>query len=180
MGGPFLDTSHPSTGGAGTGGNTCTGTEGDWGPPIPVNTTNLPTGQTWRVEMWDSPGRTVPARHEGFPGTVANPIPIIHALLNWDFRSDLVFWTNIQGGAANAGATGDPADRLYATVITNNWNIRVEVTFNVVTGVGTINTRTLSMTKDPTPGRLAAPCEGNAVQVRAPVSLEMNAVDART
>jgi hypothetical protein len=180
MGGPFLDTSHASTGGAGTGGNTCTGTEGDWGPPIAVNKTDLPTGQTWRVEMWDSPGRTIPAQHEGFPGTVANPIPIIHALLNWDFRSDLVFWTNIQGGAANAGATGDPADRLYATVITNNWDIRVDVTFNVVTGAGTINTRTLSMTKVSPPGQLAIPCEGNAVQVRAPVSLEMNAVDART
>ena len=180
MGGPFLDTSHPTADGAGTGGNTCTGTEGDWGPPIPINQTNRAIGQTWRVEMWDSPGRTVSNRHEAFPGTAANPIPIIHAWLYWDFRSDLVFWTNVQGGAANAGATGDPADRLYATVITNHWDIRVDVTFDVGTGAGSIKTRTLSMTPDPSPNRLAAPCEGRAVQVRAPVSLEMNAVDART
>lgn len=179
-GGPFLDTSNPSSNGAGTGGNTCTGTEGNWGPPIPINKTNRAIGQTWRVEMWDSPGRTMVNQHEGFPGTAANPIPIIHAWLNWDFSSDLVFWTNVKGGAANAGATGDPADRLYATVITNGWNIRVDVTFNVGTGAGTINTGTLSMKRDGSPNRLAAPCEGRPVQVRGPVSLEMNAVDART
>ena len=172
-GGPFLDTSWSSAHGAGTGGNTCSGTEGDWGPPVPIDKTDLAVGQTWRVEMWDSPGRYVGASHEGFPGTAANPIPIVSARLNWDFRSDLVFWTNVSG---NPAATNHAACRLYATVITNRWNIRVAVTFDIATGAGTIRTRTLSMSKEP--ARPAAPCEGAGVQVRSPVSLEMNAVDA--
>jgi hypothetical protein len=90
--------------------------------------------------------------------------------MNWDFRSDLVFWTNI---TAVAGATGDAADRLYATVITNGWSIQVAFTFNLVTGASTNTAKAIAMNKDPNPGRLATPCEGNGVQVRSPVSLAL-------
>jgi hypothetical protein len=142
--------------------------------------------------MWDSPGDGAPVQHEGFPGTVANPIPIIRYRFNLDFRSDLVFWTDITAPVPVVGTlivTGNPADRLYATIVTNLWFIRISFSFNQTTGAGTRTNLQIFMKKDvdpanpaaaAKPARLAAPAEGNSLQVRGPISLQLLATDART
>jgi hypothetical protein len=187
FGGPFLDVSN--FGNEGTGGNRCIGTEGQVGPPVPINKTDLTVGQRWRVEMWDSPGDSAPARHEGFPGTAANPVPITRYRFNLDFRSDLVFWTNY---ARVAGPTNDAACRLYARVLTNTWSIRVTYTFDPPTpaspgpppvaaapGASHRVTQTVTMARDATANAEAGPVEGSGLQVRAPIALRVIAVDAR-
>ncbi|HLM98204.1 MAG TPA: hypothetical protein VK335_02920 [Bryobacteraceae bacterium] len=189
-GGPFLDTSQ--FGGEGVGGNTCIGTEGvAFGPVKPINKTPLPVGQRWRVEQWDSPGDNAPVAHEGFPGTAANPIPIIRYRFNLNFRTDLVFWTNI---TSNAGNTGDPADRLYAVVQTNTWRIRIAYRFDppilaapgpppVAAAAGASHrvNQTISMVKDADPHRKAGPAEDpTGPQVRSPLTLNLLAIDSRT
>jgi hypothetical protein len=189
VGGPFLDTTN--FGGEGLGGNTCVGTEGAIGPPKPINKTVLATGERWRVEMWDSPGDSAPARHEGFPGTAANPIPIVTYRFNLDFRSDLVFWTNYEKSAANNGAAGS---RLYASVQTNGWTIRISYRFNPPTpanpaahppvaaapGASVQVTQAIAMVKDANATKPAQSAETAGLQVRAPISLRLLGVDART
>jgi len=188
VGGPFLDTTN--FGNEGTGGNTCVGTEGAIGPPKPINKTNLPVGQRWRVEMWDSPGDGGPVAHEGFPGTAANPIPIIRYRFNIDFRSDLVFWTNYEKVPGNAATPA--ACLLYASLQTNTWTIRISYNFDAPTaanpaahppvvaapGASHQVTQTISMVKQAK--RAVQSVEDNGLQVRGPVSLNLLATDART
>jgi hypothetical protein len=188
VGGPFLDTTN--FGGEGVGGNTCVGTEGAIGPPKPINKTAIATGERWRVEMWDSPGDNAPLRHEGFPGTAANQIPIIRYRFNIDFRSDLVFWTNY---VKVPTAAGNPAAcLLYASVQSNRWNIRISFRYDAPTvanpaahppvvaapGASHQVTKTISMVK--LAKRATQPVEDNGLQVRSPVSLNLLAIDART
>jgi hypothetical protein len=172
LAGPVLDTTpFPNFG---TGGNTCVGTEGAVGPPIPIVKTNLAAGQRWTVEMWDSPGDSAPAVHGGFPGT------LVAYRFNLDFRSDLVFWTSTTK-APGPSAT-DPANRLYSTVQTNTWRIRLAMAFNPITGavVGAVPANAnVTLTKDANSTRRAAAVQGSNLETRAPISLRLLAIDAR-
>lgn len=177
QGGPVLDcTNH---GAEGTGGNTPVGTEGGGrtpGPPTPIVKNPRPAGggnlgQRWQVEMWDSPGDNCPAAHEGFPAAT-----LTDYRFNLDFRSDLVFWTNITGAP---GATGDAACMLYSSVLTNTWTIRFACTFNAA-GAAVIGTAlTIAMIQDANATRLAIPVQGSGLEVRGPISLRLLIVDAR-
>jgi hypothetical protein len=174
---PVLDVSTFGILTEGTGGNTAVGTEGAPGPPVPIVKSPRPRpggagslGQRWRVEMWDSPRLRAPAGHGGFPGS------LIDFRSNLDFRSDLVFWTNISG---KPGPTPDAACQLYSTVQTNTWNIRFAVTFDAAGGATITTPLAITLTKDPQPGRLATPVAGSGLEVRAPIALRLLIVNAR-
>jgi hypothetical protein len=175
--GPVLDTTN--FGNEGTGGNRCVGTEGRVGPPVPIVKTARPRpagggnlGQRWRIEMWDSPGDNAPRRHEGFAAA-----RLTAYRFNIDFRSDLVFWTNI---TKTPNPTPNAACRLYSAVYSNGWTIRCSITFNAA-GVATITQAlTITMTPDGNATKKAVPAANAGVEVRGPVSLNLLIVDATT
>ncbi|MDB5048344.1 MAG: hypothetical protein JWO30_1415 [Fibrobacteres bacterium] len=168
--GPVLDTTNFAN--PGTGGNLCVGTEGRVGPPLPITKTALAVGQTWQIEMWDSPGDNCPSAHGFLPGTLTA------YRFNLDFRSDLCFWTNIAKTAAPTA--DDPASRLYSRVMTNTWQIRLGFTFNPATGASTpAPAGAVTMAKDAGTG-LAQPVQGSGLETRFPISLNMLATDARS
>jgi hypothetical protein len=175
---PVIDTSDQGAGG--TGGDTATGQfdgtprNGSYTPLSKANgnVVDKPIGQEWTVDTLDSPSVGLGAAHAGgLPGTM------VAFRFGIDFRVDLVFWTNITGVP---GVSGDPAERLYSSVQTNNWTVRFAINFNAVTGapVGAVPGVTLTMAKDPSPTRLAAPVEGMGLDVRGPVALTVFAIDA--
>jgi outer membrane protein OmpA-like peptidoglycan-associated protein len=185
---PILDTS--PFGNEGTGGNTATGTEASTvppgttnmvpGPPPPpangnhrgIQRTDLPVGQTWQIQMWDSPAHPCLPAHFIFPGD------LVTFRFNLDFRTDLCFWTNITGVP---GPTGDPASFLYSSVQTDTWQIRFEMTFPPAPAAGVeLVPATLTLVKDRNPLRLATPVRRTALEVRFPIGLLTVGFDART
>ena len=193
---PVLDTS--PFGAEGTGGNTASGTEASSnaagalvpGPPPPpavgnhrgIQRTNLAVGQTWQVQMWDSPG------HPALPAHVALPGNLVRFRNNLDFRCDLCFWTNITGvPAPSGGAAPDPACLLYSSVQTDIWRIRFEMTFApppvgggaAPAGVAVVPAA-LTLARDGNPLRPAVPVRGTGLEVRFPTGLLTLAIDART
>jgi hypothetical protein len=171
---PVLDTTN--FGNEGTGGNRAVGCEGAVGPPTPIQKRNVAIGQRWRVQMWDSPGDSCPPQHDADPGP-GTTWPLTGYRFNLSFRSDLCFWTN---SSRAAGATRHAACRLYVSVLTNHWDIRISHRFNPATGAGTPGRRTLRMRRDPTPTRRGVPVKGSGLEVRAPIYLNLLATDART
>jgi hypothetical protein len=204
--GPFLDVSSPL---GGFGANTATGTEGGPGPPTPIVKTNAALGQSWTIEMWDSPGDSVPDQHsaDAFNSHHAagpnNPASLPGRLstyrFNLNFRTDLCFWTSEDGHNNHMNRA---AALLYSTAITNRWTIRAAFTFApppppahghhaahgppVVTVV-TAPVVNLDMDRDPTnldsagdATRLARPVEGTGLETRWFANLTTLAVDARS
>jgi len=172
--GPFLDTT--DFGNEGTGGDTACGTEGAVGPPTAIVKANNPigVGELWTVEMWDSPGDSCPAQHENSATAVLQSYRF-----DLDFRVDLCFWTN--KGKVPGTIPDEAANRLYASVQTNTWTIRLMINFNVATGIATIVTPlAIALTRDGNPTRRAIPVEGAGLEVRFPITLKMLVVDART
>lgn len=178
---PLLDCTN--FGNEGTGGNTCVGTEGAVGPPLPTPPTPLPTathnfpvGEDRRIQMFDSPGFGASASHPVFPGQLTS------FKFNVDFRCDLCFWTNI-ATPPSPGATNDPSCRLYVTVQTDTWRIRFDVTFNLAAGgAATIGNQKVEITVDSTPTRQARAIDrgSDPVEVRFPIALRAWSLDART
>jgi hypothetical protein len=194
---PLLDTAFRPN--SGTGGNTAVGTESVAvvGPPPPpaalphrgILRTPLAVGQTWRVQMWDSPGFPCFPNHFAFPGR------LISFQNDIDFQIDLCFWTNINVPAVPGPTPGpitgappptpDAACCSYATVQTNAWQIRFRMNFPVPAGppplppsVGVVTTRTITMNRDANALRLARPVAATA-EVRLPIALNLFAVDAQ-
>ena len=188
---PVLDVSPFAN--AGTGGNTCVGSEGAVGPPVPpgvvttnvqagIATVNLPGGgnalaygQDWTVEQWDAPGLGAAAAPTMFAGS------LVEFCFDLDFRSDLVVWTNVTGVA---GPTNDAANRLYASVQTDRWTIRFRITFDPPGSptAGTLHVNTplaFTMTKDGSATRVASAVEGSGEEVRFPIALKCYSIDAR-
>ena len=104
---------------------------------------------------------------------------LIGFVCEYDFRCDLVVWTNI---TRNPGATDDPACRLYATVQKDEWTISYSVQFDPP-GTATAGTShqikapTITMKKDADQKRLARPVEGDGLEIRFPISLNCRALD---
>ena len=178
----------------GTGGNTCVGTEGAVGPPVPpglvttnvqlgIAVVNLPGGghalaygQDWTVEQWDAPGNSARPSPLMFAGS------LVDFTYEYDFRTDLVVWTNMTGVP---GATNDAANRLYATVQTDHWTIRLHMTFDppgspTAGRAHVVTPLTFQMTKDNQPTRVASAVEGSGEELRFPIGLACYAIDART
>ncbi len=173
VGGPVLDCTN--FGNEGSGGNRAVGTEGAVGPPVAIVKTPRAAGfgQDWRVQMWDSPGDNCPAAHESFPAAV-----LTNYRFNLDFRSDLVFWTNL---AHTPNPTpNDISSRLYASVVTNTWTIRLALTFPAAPAPAVITTPlNVTVVRDANANRVAIPVDGSGLEVRAPISLRLLATDAR-
>lgn len=169
---PVLDVSPFGAGNEGVGGNTAVGTEGAPGPPAAITKPNRAIGQRWHIQMWDSPGIFCLRNHLVHPGNA------IRFRFNLNFRCDLNFWTNVN---SVQGATAHAANRLYATVQTNTWRIRHDVSFNPATGIisATAQAATITRTKDPNPRRRATPVEGSGLEVRHPIALRLYSMDAR-
>ena len=167
---PLLDTTNFAN--PGTGGNLAVGTEeGAPGPPTPIVKTDRPTvGQTWQVEMWDSPGFGAQANY------LFDPTAVLRGFrYNLDFRCDLCFWTNVN---RVPGATADAANRLYASVQTDGWRIRYEVSFNAAGNLSVVTAYAITRTNDRKPTRLAKPVDGARLEVRFPIVLNVVAIDA--
>lgn len=166
--------------GAGTGGDSCVGTNGfrggttgahGGGYPVP---TARPLGQRWQREMWDGPGIGCRRTHISAGGALAS------FRFNIGFRTDLCFWTNtdLKPDATPTGV----ANRLYASVYKCTWTPDFEIKFHPTTGVGTITIATkVAVTKEKSAanGR-AVPVDGFDLETRAPRALPWYAVDART
>jgi len=153
-----------------------------YGPALPIKLqarTNASgaviAGQVWQVEMWDRPA-------SGGPPSDVRDLTDFH--MNVDFRSDLVFWTNISGVP---DPTRDAACRLYSTVQTNTWTIRFNASFDPKTGVMTINVPAqpsanpvdIRLVPDPQPQRAARPVKGSGLEVRSPTGTRLLAIDFR-
>ncbi len=171
IGGPLLDTSPIA--GQGTGGNTCVGTEGGVGPPVPIAKVASPagTGERWTVEMWDSPHDECDYEHPHYLG-----FNLRRYRYYLYFRTNLCFWTNMAGTADNAD---HPACRLYSSVQTNQWFVEYESTWLInppytETPVQALDVR---LVQDANPNRLATPIEGSGFEVRSPTSLDCLAYD---
>ena len=159
--GPVLDSGYANQG---TGGQTCTGTEGHNGPNRLTKTNHASgIGQTWREENVDSPGGGIRAFHPLDPAAWLNRFTF-----NIDFRCALMFWTNMAKVANN---TDRPAVRLYSTVQTNTWNIRFEVTFAVNFAQTIVTAKTVTFNADADPGRRATPVDGSGLETRLPDGL---------
>jgi hypothetical protein len=185
---PILDTS--PFGNEGQGGNTPVGTEGNpvAGPPPPpaagphrgIVRTPLAVGETWQVQMWDSPSlNSIPA-HLVFPG------PLTSFRHNLDFQTDLCFWTNVSSvpgptpGPVTGAVIPDAACCLYSTVQTDTWRVRFRVDFNPATGAGVFTTpATIVLVKDLNPLRLAQALPRPGIEQRFPLALRTLAIDAR-
>ena len=192
---PLLDTAtFPAP--YGVGGDTCVGDESvaGPGPPVPpglvttnvqpgIAVVNLPGGghplaygQDWTVEQWDAPGNSALPAPLMFAGN------LVEFTYEYDFRTDLVVWTNVTGVS---GATNDAANRLYATVQTDHWTIRLHMTFDppgsATAGKAHVGTKlTFDMKPDNKPTRVAAAVEGSGEELRFPIGLACYAIDART
>ena len=105
---PVLDTGRP---GHGTGGETATLTTSRAQTSDKVD---LAVGQRWRVEAVDSPGGGQGMSHPNFPGALNR----VHHEDN--FTAFLGFWTN---RGKTAGATADPANRVYGVIRTFQWQV---------------------------------------------------------
>jgi hypothetical protein len=161
IGGPMLDSGYA---GQGSGGNTCTGTAGANGSPIAKTDHGSGVGQSWQVTNPDSPGGGIlPVAPTDAAATVRR------FTFNIDFQCALVFWTNRN---RVAGADDFPACRLYATVQTNTWSIRLESTFDDAFAETVVAAKAVTFTKDADPARRATPVAGTALETRKPDGLD--------
>src|SRR6266498_1252265 len=185
---PILDCAN--FGNEGTGGNRAVGTgelgAGPGPPPPPAAGTHvgivrtpLAVGETWQVQMWDSPG------FPGFPAHLAFPGALSSFRDNLDFSTDLCFWTNVTGvpGPTPGPITGavppvpDANCCLYSSVQTDTWRIRFRVDFNPLTGAGVFTTpASIVLFRDGNPLRLA---QAVPAEVRFPIVLRLAVLDAR-
>jgi hypothetical protein len=160
--GPVMDSGYDNQG---TGGNTCTGTARTnmSGRPDTSVAHGSGIGQVWDVKNVDSPSGGVQHVHP-----TDGSAYLKRFCFNIDFRCDLVFWTSREGVA---GPDDHPACRLYSTVQTNTWNIRLESTFNAAFAEAVVTAKTVTFTKDGSATRRATPVDGSGLETRIPDGL---------
>ena len=158
--GPMLDSGYA---GQGTGGDSCTGTAGANGGTVTKTDDPSGIGQRWEAENPDSPGGGI---------LLAHPTDAAARLRNFkfniDFRCDMVFWTNRDGVS---GPSNAPASRLYSSVQTNTWNMRLESNFGAGFAETVVTAKTVTFNKDPDPTRLATPVDSSGLETRLPDGL---------
>jgi hypothetical protein len=168
--GPMLDSgAYGAPGTQGTGGNTCTGTAATNDNPIAKTDDPSGVGQRWQVTNVDSPGGGIT------PVAATDALATVRRFkFNIDFQCGLVFWTNRNGVA---GPDDYPACRLYVTVQTNTWNIRLESTFDDAFTETVVVARAVTFNKDGSPTRTATPVAGSGLESRRPDGLDQLQAD---
>ena len=132
---------------------------------------NQAIGQRWIVEAIDSPGDGDVAIHPAI--ATAHLIGFRFGLT---FSATLAVWTN---NTAASGATGDPADRVYAVLERLSWSANGQWNINPANGAITVVTApTCTLTgKATTSPAIAA--VNTPVEVRFPAGLDLLARNAR-
>ena len=168
--GPMLDSgAYGAANTEGTGGNTCTGTASTNINPVTKTDDASGVGQRWEVTNVDSPGGGIT------PVAATDALATVRRFtFNIDFQCALVFWTNRNGVA---GPDDYPACRLYVTVQTNTWNIRLESTFDDAFAETVVQGRAVTFNKDGDPTRKATPVAGSALETRRPDGLDQLQTD---
>lgn len=153
---PLLDSGRP---GNGQGGETVTMSRSRMRPTA----AQPAVGQ--RIEIWciDSPRRTFPAQHPINASAVLNAVIYQH-----QFRANFVVWSNINSAA---GATGDPADRVYSVVRRVPWTLSGQWTVDYITNAAapTFVRTAYSVTSTGAASvHPVARAQDNAIEVRPP------------
>jgi hypothetical protein len=159
--GPMLDSGYEPN--EGIGGDTCTGTlghNGNWPPKAqPADPSGV--GERWQIVNADSPGVS--------PILNADPADALATLrrftMNFDWQCALVFWTNRH---EVPGPDDFPACRLYVTVQTNTWNIRLESTFDDALVETKVTPIKVTFNKDGNDKRTATAVAGSGLETRDP------------
>lgn len=173
--GPMLDSGYLPT--EGQGGNTCTGTEGANATTAAVTKQADPSGigQRWTVTNGDPPGGGILLHH---PADNALPAASRRTLRNFKFNIDwrcaLLFWTNRDKDQTQLDR---PACRLYSSVSTNTWSIRLESSFDDNFVETRVTRKTVTVVKDPNEKRLATPVDGSGIETRLPDGLDSLVAD---
>jgi len=165
MSGPVMDSGYAPT--QGTGGNTSCGTMGADMDNAGVIKTDHGSGigQTWQAKNSDSPGG-------GVTDTSAGGAKLARFCFNIDFSSALVFWTSF---AKDQGPTDSPACRLYSSVFSNTWGIRLDVSFDRRWGQTVNVAKGVVFTAGA--GTRAQPVEGSGLETRTPDGLDVLQAD---
>jgi len=165
IGGPMLDSgAYGVAGTEGTGGNTCTGTAATNDNPVTKTDHASGVGQTWQVTNVDSPGGSILAT------APTDALATVREFkFNIDFQCALVFWINRNGVS---GPADFPACRLYVTVQTNTWNIKLESTFDDAFAETVTVAKAVSFNKDANTARRATPVAGTTLETRRPDGLD--------
>jgi hypothetical protein len=163
--GPVLDSGYGRE--AGTGGYTCTGTQGINGCQVDKSDDPSGIGACWRVTNGDSPNQQVFSEHPADRKLMpAERRTLRNFRFNLDWRCALLFWTN---RAKVEGNVDQPACRLYSTVSTNTWSVRCESTFDDSFTETRVVRKTIAVVKDGDPTRLAMPVDGSGIETRGPM-----------
>lgn len=168
--GPVLDSGAYGAGGTeGTGGNTCTGTAATNDNPVTKTADRTGIGQRWQVTNVDSPGGGILAT------APTDALATVRRFkFNINFQCALVFWTNRNGVS---GPDDFPACRLYVTVQTNNWNVRLESTFDDAYVQTVVTRKTVTFNPDGNATRQATPVAGTGLETRRPDGLDQLQAD---
>ena len=174
--GPMLDAGAFSRPNRGTGGNTCTSTNGR-APVEPAGTAD-PSGIGERREYQnpDSPGGGILLEHPNDTGVTpaVNRRTLRNFKFNIDFRCALLFWTNRDKVPGNVDK---PACRLYSTVSTNSWTVRFESSFDDNFAATAVVAQTIALVKDANATRRATPVDASGLETRAPGGVDVLVVD---
>jgi hypothetical protein len=160
----------------GTGGNTCTSTNG--AAPVEPAGTPDPSGIGERREYQnpDSPGGPILLEHPNDTGVApaVNRRTVRNFKFNIDFRCPLLFWTNRD---KVPGPVDRPACRLYSTVSTNAWTVRFESNYADNFAETPVVAQTIGLVKDADPTRRATPVDGSGLETRAPGGVDVLVTD---
>jgi hypothetical protein len=158
--GPMLDSGYEPN--EGIGGDTCTGTmshNGNWPPKTKVADPSG-VGERWQIVNADSPGTGITS------SAAADPLATLRRFtMNFDWQCALVFWTNRN---QVQGPDDFPACRLYVTVQTNTWNIRLESTFDDALVETKVTPIQVKFNSDGNATRTATPVAGSGFETRDP------------
>jgi hypothetical protein len=174
--GPMLDAGAFSRPNRGTGGNTCTSTNG--AAPVEPAGTPDPSGIGERREYKnpDSPGGGILLEHPADAAVTpaVNRRTVRNFKFNIDFRCALLFWTNRD---QDPGRLDRPACRLYSSVSVNSWTVRFESSYDDSFAETAVVAQTIGLVKDPNPTRRATPIDGSGFETRAPGGVDVLVVD---
>lgn len=160
---PLLDTGRP---GGGSGGETSSLTSSR----IRTRTPQA-LGQRWIVEAVDSPGITIGGTHP-----IVATAQLTQFVLRIRFDATLTLWTN---ATAAPGATGDPADRLYAALERVDWNLDGTWSINPANGAIAVVAAPATTIVARVPSSPAVAATTSGTEVRPPTALNTLVQDAR-